>query len=135
MYFEDMTPYSYSARRLAGDSEALINFGWLDSSHDYPKGEVDAQLVACTLLLATRYENGTCGFHRCQFCENPDQIMMQLGDESVYLGSAEIRIRSGDTTYVAPNMLPHYMAAHHYKPAAEILSVIEACCRDLDRRA
>lgn len=51
---------------------------------------------------------------------------MRLDEEDVYLGSAEIRVTFGDVTYVAPSLLPHYIAVHQYKPPEQVLQAIEA---------
>jgi hypothetical protein len=38
----------------------------------------------------------------------------------VWLGSAEIRVQGADgTLYAAPNLVIHYMTAHHYCPPEE----------------
>lgn len=132
MYFKDLTPYTYSKIRLEGDAPQLLNFGWLEGGHDYPRAAVPAELVDCALRLASKYQAGMRGFHTCTLCRHPTmtQLSMQLGDKAVYLGSAEIRIRSGDVSYVAPNLLPHYLAAHEYKPPDEVLRALKPYCRD-----
>lgn len=137
MYFEDLTPYTYSKIRLEGDAPRLLNFGWLEGRHDYPRAALPAELVDCTLRLASRYQAGMRGFHTCTLCPHAAsgsmaQLSMPLGDKTVYLGSAEIRIRSGDVTYVAPNLLPHYIAAHEYKPPDEVLRALEPYCAARD---
>jgi hypothetical protein len=124
MYFEDMTPYSYSAERFADDAPSMVNFGWLDASHEYSRGEVPPGLVNQALALAADYTNAMRGFHCCPFCRERTHMSMLLGDQPVYLGHSEIRIRVGDTTYVAPSLLPHYMAAHNYMPPAEVIRAL-----------
>jgi hypothetical protein len=51
---------------------------------------------------------------------------MILDGEPIYLGHSEIHITDGDTTYVAPSLLPHYMEAHDYMPPKEVLDVLQA---------
>jgi len=49
------------------------------------------------------------------------RVTMTVDGQDVYLGNAELRARAGDITYVAPSLLPHYIAAHDYKPPDEAL--------------
>lgn len=128
MFFEDLTPYAYTQEHLPVDGSSMLNFGWLDSSHEYPSGHVAPAIVECLLRLAARYTNGTRGFHRCPFCAERGQILMLLGDETVYLGSAEIHVTAGDTTYVAPSLVPHYVQVHGYLPPAEVLRALGDAC-------
>jgi len=123
MYFEDLTPYTYTSMRLPDDAPSLVNCGWLDGEHDYVHGYVSPELIERLLRLAARYEVRTRGFHCCPFCKDCN-VSMPLGDEDVHLGSAEIRITSGATTYVAPNLLPHYIEKHQYMPPQEVLRAI-----------
>jgi hypothetical protein len=125
MYFEDLTPYAYTQARLPSDAPSLVNFGWLDSDHDYPRGKVAPEVVERMLRLAAERVNGMRGYHRCPFCEEREQVSMLLEDEIVYLGSAEIHIKAGSTTYVAPNLLPHYMEAHEYMPPEQVLQALD----------
>ena len=128
MYFEDLTPYAYTQERLPADGSSMLNFGWLDSDHEYPKGQVAPAIVECMLRLAAEYVNGTRGYHRCPFCAERGQISMLLGAETVYLGSAEIHVTVDDTTYVAPSLVPHYVQDHGYLPPAEVLRALEDTC-------
>ena len=128
MYYQDLTPYEYTTVRLPGDAPSLVNFGWLDSEHDYPQGQVPDWLSVCLLRLAKAYANGTRGFHRCPFCQDKGHLSMMVDGEPVYLGSAEIRVRSGDTTFVAPSLVPHYIAAHGYRPPPAVLAALKENC-------
>jgi len=133
MYFDDLTPYAYSEVRLADDAPTLLNFGWLEGGHEYPRSLPPAGLADCTLRLASKYQAGMRGFHTCTLCpHNGAQLWMPLDDKRIYLGSAEIRIRSGDVTYVAPNLLPHYIAEHGYRPPAKVLKALESYCDNPD---
>jgi hypothetical protein len=105
----------------------MVNFEWLDGPLNYPHGQVAPEIVRCMLRLAARYANGMRGFHRCPFCNNSAQLSTQLGDEVVYLGSAEIHVTAADTTYVAPSLLPHYVEAHEYLPPLDVLRALEDC--------
>lgn len=64
--------------------------------------------------MATHYKVAMRGIHGCPFCKT--RVTMTVDGKDVYLGNAELRARAGDVTYVAPSLLPHYIAAHEYKP-------------------
>jgi hypothetical protein len=119
MYFADLSGYSYTAVRLPGDARVLVNVGWLDAGHDYRRGPVPHDVVTHLLRMASSYTVATRGIHRCPFCKS--RVTMTVDGQDVCLGNAELRARRGDITYVAPSLLPHYIAAHDYKPPDEAL--------------
>jgi hypothetical protein len=130
MYFADLTPYEYSTIRVDGDAPSLVNFGWLDSGHEFTRAEPSPGLVECLLRMAEHSVAGMRGYHICPFCPRTiEQPWMLLGDRRIYLGTAEIRIRSGDISYVAPNLLPHYVAAHWYRPPGPVLEAMNEACQ------
>ena len=48
--------------------------------------------------------------------------------ERVELGWAEIRVFGDDgKVYAAPNMIYHYVTAHHYKPPDEFVRALRSC--------
>ena len=53
---------------------------------------------------------------------------MTVDSQDVHLGNAELRVRDGPAIYVAPSLLPHYIASHGYQPPAEVLTAIEQAC-------
>lgn len=124
MYFEDLTPYAYTEIRLPSDMPLLLNFGWLDTDHDYTRGQVDSSVVEHLLGLAPEYANRMRGFHCCPFCGDGKQVVMYLSGQPVYLGNAEIHITAGDATYVAPSLLPHYIDLHGYRPPEVVLGAL-----------
>ena len=133
MYFPDLSDYSYTSIRLAGDAPRLLNVGWLDSGQQYSRGPVPPWLVPCLLRMAMSYTNAMRGVHRCPFCET--RVAMTVDGQEVYLGNAELRVRAGGMTYVAPSLLPHYVAAHGYRPPQEVLAAFgRACATDLHER-
>ena len=114
MYFADLTDYCYTKVRLAGDASVLLNVGWLDADQDYQRGTVSLRLVTHLLRMAMSYTVAMRGTHKCPFCAS--RVTMTFDGQAVYLGNAELRARAGDITYVAPSLLPHYIAAHNYRP-------------------
>lgn len=106
-YFPDLTPYTYSTRMPTEDRRPpLLNVGWLDHQHDYPKGTTPEAFRERLMIFC---ENPpllwvSCGYHPCPFCG--DQIKC----------SAEIRIPGKDVEYCAPSIVEHYIIDHGYRP-------------------
>jgi hypothetical protein len=128
VYYDDLTPYRYSSTRLPEDGTVLLNFGWLDSEHDYPRGPAPKWLADCLLRFARGYPNATRGFHYCPFCQERSEVIMSIDGEPVHLGSAEIRVRGGETSFVAPNLVVHYVVAHGYQPPPPVVAALEETC-------
>lgn len=115
MYCQDLTRYQYWL--VEGDPPTL-NIGWLDSAHEYPRGQVPEPFLGQLWIFCQSLVNQTRGLHECELCvERKLGVRLQGGDEQIWLGSAEIRIFAPDgTAYAAPNMIYHYVVDHHYLP-------------------
>jgi hypothetical protein len=67
-YFADLTQYEY--RPFHKQSRAgLLNVGWLDHEHDYPKGPVDSGSLEKLARLCASPVNTTRGVHHCPYCK------------------------------------------------------------------
>ena len=68
------------------------------------------------------------GYHRCNLCDaddacHPAEVVWE-GEVHV-VGSAEIRVIGADgVRYAAPNMILHYVSAHHYLPPTEFVDAV-----------
>jgi hypothetical protein len=121
-YFEDFSPYTY----LVSKSERnLVNVGWLDNKHAFARGKLPDQAIEALLDLCASPVNRTRGFHTCPFCDNLGfGIVVQKCGREFRLGSAEIRVRTATFTYVAPDMIYHYVVAHGYLPPQDFVSAL-----------
>lgn len=125
-YFKDLTRYEYSKIPFKRAGE-LYNIGWLERSAPYPKGVVDPELSAKLLALCKFPVNRYRGWHNCHFCkEYPVRIADSEGE--FCLGDGEIRVpaTNGVVTYVAPNLIYHYVAVHQYLPPDVFLDALHA---------
>ena len=71
--------------------------------------------------------NRYLGWHGCHFCpEYPVRIADSEGE--FCLGDGEIRVPASDgtLTYVAPNLIYHYVVAHQYLPPDVFLDALRA---------
>ncbi len=96
-----------------------VYVGWLDRLHPIVTfaddlilhAFLDALFRACVQSVAY-----TRGYHNCPFCNCSETVKaVRLGTE-LCLGSPEIHVGQGDTLFVAPNLIYHYVERHRYLP-------------------
>jgi hypothetical protein len=148
-YFEDLAPCDYDARRSTLEGELAV--GWLSVEHPFPRGSFPAELLHRLATLAGQPAYCYRGFHICDICPPAASFadppasageVMRLGKEGwvkgfamglratigeleLKLGNGEIRIcGDGDTVYVAPTMIVHYILDHDYLPAEEFIQAL-----------
>jgi hypothetical protein len=126
MHSVDLTPYQYGLQLPLTD---VVTVGWLSAEHDFPSGNVEADVVhSIGELLWSNRVNKTRGFHLCELCKAQKAIEVSGARGSLSLGSAEIWLPSLDesTIFAAPDLLMHYVARHKYKPPAQFLEALAA---------
>jgi hypothetical protein len=132
MYYPDLSTYEYPhGRRIPG----VRNVGWLDTTHDFPRGQVSQEVLARLRWLSSeRRVAQTRGYHYCPFCPSSP-----IDPEH---GSAEIWVpdNRADGFFAAPELLVHYVAEHSYAPPGVFIEAVESlevgeCIPDLDRAA
>ncbi len=118
-YFQDLQKvewwhepsFAYSDS-VPGEFDALL-IGWV-GDEVLSSGKVADEILT---KLEWAYEHrtlnqGCLGLHDCEICnQNSD--------------GGEILIMDGDTSYIAPKMLLHYIKAHSYLPPQEFLDAVE----------
>ena len=121
-YFEDETAYSYGA------DDKLVNVGWLDVAHEYPRGAVAEDFVRRLRQLCATGTAKTRGWHRCNLCPRsaPYPVAIAVAnDDQYYVGDAEIRVpQNGPVVYAAPTMVIHYVLEHGYRPPAGFIDAV-----------
>jgi hypothetical protein len=126
-YYPDLSPYQYGNSTIRPD---VMNVGWLDSVHNYPRGSVPLAFIDRLWILCRRRIMTMRGFHVCEFCDMAhDKVpTVQRGEEVLSLGFAEIRVFSpSDRVYAAPNLIYHYVVEHHYQPPEEFIQAVLKC--------
>lgn len=127
-YFKDLTIYEYSRKPEQWPLEN--NVGWLGPGHTFPTAQPTESLLGLIWIWAfCRINvNPTRGVHLCHICHSAgvwplpalSSSFISHGTEQRLLGSAEIRAFSNrGAIFAAPNLIYHYIAAHHYKPPEE----------------
>ena len=120
-YFEDLTTYSY----IPEDEGVLLNVGWLNADHEYPKGATSEEFTEkLAWLCVNAAAKGTPGIHSCTLCP-PMRFgfhMINQEGSQLILGSAEIRVKGLDATYASPDLILHYTMEHGYRPPDDFIA-------------
>ena len=120
-YFDDLSQYSY----LPEEEEDILNVGWLDKDHAFPRGVTSDEFIERLAWLSIYSSvKQTPGIHGCMLCPVAAFGFHNISHEgkSHILGSAEIRVKGNRATYAAPDLLIHYVLAHEYLPPEDFVS-------------
>jgi hypothetical protein len=126
VYFEDLSPYSYTIPPNIPDGVDIgryanaVNVGSLADGYTFEKGSSPRKLRSKLRNLAKDAKNSAWGFHECDICASSWRRAAQ--------GNGEIHVVGSDgVMYIAPTLIVHYIAAHkHLPPAAFIDTVLES---------
>jgi hypothetical protein len=122
-YFADLSPYSYIHRKV--EAANVLNVGWLDGQHEFPKGAVPETLLAKLFTICRKPMNLTRGRHLCELCATPASICMAERDGiQIGVGSGEIRVKGLGVEYASPAMIYHYVKDHGYLPPQEFMDAL-----------
>ena len=111
MWIEDFSPYTDSAR--------IVAVGWLERGHQYPVGQVSAEVFAKlrALLVDPWQPAAAAGAHQCDLClHEPEKA-----------GTRNLFVPGEQRIYVAPELILHYVNAHWYQPANEFCDAVLRC--------
>lgn len=93
--------------------------GWLSVQQPFPLGAVPAEFLDRLWEFARRSGDSiralgwgmAMGWHDCELC-NADR------------GTRNFGVPYGELLFVAPEMLPHYVEVHRYRPPAEFMRAL-----------
>lgn len=107
-----------------------MTVGWLDAEHQFPTGDVPQEFIdELAQLSATSGYARTRGWQSCEL-PHPDgdidyPITVEIGSDKIPLGDAEVRVIAEDgTVLAAPNLIWHYVTAHHYRPPETFIEAV-----------
>jgi hypothetical protein len=114
-WFADLSPCDYFGAECA---HCLLAVGWLERGRPFPTGPVDPEVYARLVeLLKDPWQPAiSAGFHRCDLC-------LYEGET----GERNLFIPAGGVVFVCPELIPHYMNAHGYRPPEEFCQAVLAC--------
>lgn len=123
-YYPDGAAYTYHED---GCAPHLITIGWLEPPHAYPQGQSDVTTHTALWRFVRQPVMATRGWYTCPWCAAPPlgPLPVQWGDQTLGLGTAEIRVFGADgTIYAAPDLIYHYVVDHRYRPPAAFLDAL-----------
>jgi hypothetical protein len=129
-YFPDLTRYTHGRDDAIEGGGQDLRVGWLQSGHEFARGDAPAGLVDALVLCATRPVRLMKGFHECDLCPSVSRhemriASMDLDGRRLKLGNGEVRVRAPDGRwYTAPTLVAHYVAAHGYLPPAPFVGAV-----------
>lgn len=102
--------------------------GWIEQP-SFPTGPVPQ---ACIVALAAAhstgvFRDGTRGIHTCTLCgRNMRKVRWGLFPWRILRlkGHGHYLVRRGDTVYMAPELLLHYIREHRYLPPEEFVDAV-----------
>ena len=129
MYLADLTRHD----DLLLTRTDVLNVGWLCHEHAFPIGPTPPRFVLALRELVSSPVRSTMGFHICDLCPPPVEIIGSDGVVTGFtaapgsLGNGEIRVPGlGGVVYAAPVLIAHYVEVHHYLPPAEFVDAVMA---------
>lgn len=128
-FFADLTPYAYNNTE---PDPAVLNIGWLSADYVFPKYTPDPEFLSALCRIAQTPVNLYRGKHACEFCPAPEFRLTPNGLRLAHsqpgtTGNGEIRVEGlSGVIYVAPALIVHYVADHHYAPPQEFVEAVLA---------
>ena len=112
---QDLTPCTFLPRM----DEHILAVGWLEKSSAFPVGPTPPEVFERLKALASNPWQPfvAAGVHQCSICQFE-------GEKS---GVANLFIAHEGKIYVAPELITHYINAHHYQPPRVFCEAVLAC--------
>lgn len=114
-HFDDLTEcYHFGAE----NTRTLRAIGWLTNGRPFVTGKTDSVIFKkLKLLMRAPWQPWIFrGLHECELC--------QFDAPS---GNANLFVPNGDFVFVCPELIVHYIAAHHYRPPDEFITAVRNC--------
>ena len=114
-HFDDLTEFDYFGAEYA---QSLRAVGWLTNDMLFATGKTDPNAFAKLkeLMHAPWQPIITLGIHECELCQFDSPC-----------GNANLFVPNGEVVFVCPELIVHYIAAHHYRPPDEFISAVTNC--------
>ena len=93
MFFQDLTPFTYSRAVCSGH---VLNIGWLSRDVQFPTGDTKDEFLRTLKLLAENPVKTCAGQHECEFCDFR-RIQIPAGNGEIHVPAADRTV-----TYAAP---------------------------------
>ena len=125
-FFRDLSQFTYFNRP---EVQGALNIGWLSPFRYCPIGPTTRDFRRKLFELCARPQLQTRGYHPCllglcKFTPHLFGITASLNGHDVSLGSGIIIVRGAAHTYVAPNLIYHYVTRHWYRPPRGFIDAV-----------
>jgi hypothetical protein len=116
----------------ASDGLSFVAIGWLEAGQDFAQGNVSEEFFArlCALLQQPWQPPVACGgIHPCTLC----RFSVGRAQSSIKnyffdgVGRGFLFVPSGETLFISPTSVAHYIDAHGYFPPVEFQQAIVNC--------
>ena len=118
-------------RQDLSQTGCLVSVGYLSRGHDYPKGETSDVALDRLATLAMRPLGCWAGLHCCDLgsCGSnlPQPELKWRGMTISRFCSTDIVVPDRTVIYVAPELILHYIRAHHYLPPSRFIEAALNC--------
>lgn len=119
MYYADISRY---AKNMKAPLESVRNAGWLDSEHDFEKGDPPQEFLAKLGSVISSFGalnvhvNRIRGMHPCSLCKQRGPF--KIGQNGIAIGSSMLWIPEIEQGryWAAPSLIYHYVEEHAYLP-------------------
>jgi hypothetical protein len=113
--FADLEPCTYF-----GDDAARVlrSVGWI-GEQGFPSGRIDVSVYRRLVdLFADAFQPViAAGMHACSVCQFEPEAS----------GGRNLFVPTTDVVYVCPELVLHYINAHHYAPPREFCAAVMTC--------
>jgi hypothetical protein len=128
-HYRDLALCQYGDEALNADAwrVPLLAIGWLESPFPYRLGRVPPDFRSRLDALAGGAERHSYGyhhwgFHTCSWCV----VAFRIPPEQPW-SQDSLWVPGNGVVYVAPIGIPHYVAAHGYRPPTEFIEAVMRC--------
>lgn len=114
MWFKDLSPCTYFSTEIP-----MVAVGWLERERIFETGPIDRSVyLKIVELTKNAWQFAFCGgTHKCDLCQ------FDAGARGVN----SLFIPHGDVLYASPELITHYINAHHYRPPEGFCEAVLAC--------
>ena len=119
MQYPDLSPYVHEPRHARIPT---VSVGWLDRGSDFATGNVHHHIPALLWQCCRRVVVVKRGRRNCPLCET--RVAAEFQGETLILGGGEIRVFAAEIAYAAPDLIFHFVTAHHYSPPPAFIEAL-----------
>ncbi|MDB4759755.1 hypothetical protein OAG34_00930 [bacterium] len=114
-HFDDLTECDYFGAECC---QSLRAIGWLIKDKPFTTGKMDSDAFAKLkeLMQDPWQPMITLGVHECELCQFDAPC-----------GNGNLFVPNGNVVFVCPELIVHYIAAHHYLPPVDFITAVTNC--------